>query len=84
MKCKNNIDMARINDLVRLPILEAQRSAITIINECSYKNGAKRIRVLEDIKKARRSSEVARILCYVILAGEGLSVINAPWQKEFA
>lgn len=81
---KTNIDMTRVDNLIKLPLRESQREAIAIINECSYKNGAKKMRIIRDIEAANRPREIGRILCYMILAGEGLSVVNAPWQKDFA
>lgn len=73
-----------INSLASDVLEVAQAKALKILDEYKFRNGSKKIRLIEDIKKSRKAVEVCRIMYYTVLAGEGLSVINGNWQKEYA
>lgn len=75
---------AEVNLLATMSLLDAQREAIGILGKMKFKNAAKKVRLTQDISRARRATEVCRIMYYTILAGEGLSVVGGKWQTEFA
>lgn len=79
-----NLSEENISGLVKMSLNDARRISIDLIKECSFKNGAKRVRLISDISKAKSSSEICRIMYYTLLAGEGLSVTNSGWQKQYA
>lgn len=80
------MDVSKINSLATETLQEAQSNAVALLDTCTFHNIAKKFRLIEDIKKARKSAEVCRIIYYTYLAGEGLSVLygKGTWQKDFA
>lgn len=75
-----------INAMATDTLDTAIRNAVTLLNEFSFKNQAKKFRLIEDIRSARKASDVCRIMYYSVLAGEGLSVVmgTGTWQKDYA
>lgn len=78
------LDTNAINSLERQPLPEAIKNALDMIERISFKNGAKKARLIHDIKLARRASEVCRIMYFTVLAGEGLAVTGSQWQRQYA
>ena len=78
------LDTNQINDLVTLSLEDSQTKALEMLNQCTFKNGSKKVHLQRDIQKARKAEEVCRIMYFTYLAGEGLSVTGSEWQKNYA
>ena len=84
MHASELLDSNKINELVNLDLADAQANAISMMSAPNFKiKAAKKAQLIEDIKNARRSSEVCRIMYYTYLAGEGLSVVGSKWQEKY-
>lgn len=80
---KFEIDMEQINSLVNKKLDDAKRISLDIIEKCKFKNITKKTHLIHDIEKAPTSNEVCRIMYFMVLAGEGLSVTGSEWQKKY-
>ena len=81
---KEQLDTDQINDLINLPLHQAQANALSMISGSQFKvKAAKKNRLNYDIRKARSSDEVCRIMYYTYLAGTGLGVTGSSWQSHY-
>lgn len=66
--------------LEKMDLLSAQNTAIEIIENSSTKK-SKISHLVHDIRKARSSREVQRIMWNTYLAGTGFGLLDSGWQK---
>jgi len=66
--------------LETLPLDQAQAQAIEILKGTKTKP-AKLNNLIRDVKRAKSSKEVQRIMWNTLLAGTGFGTVDSPWQK---
>lgn len=72
-----------LRTLPTLSLEAAQEQVCALIEEGSTKP-SKKAGLIRDVRRAKTSAEVARIMYNAMLAGSGLGVTNSSWQKLHA
>jgi hypothetical protein len=77
---ENEWDGDFLRSIPSMSLDQAQKEVCALI-ESGTTRPSKKAHLIRDIKKARSSAEVSRIMYNAMLAGSGLGTVNSPWQK---
>ena len=75
------MNVESLNSLEHLPLDQAQRSAISMLDKNT--KPTRLLRLKHDIMKARTAREVMRIMWNAYMAGTGYAVPTSHWQKHY-
>lgn len=74
------VDTSSYNTIGQMSLQESRLAGVAIVDESKMKHSTK-CRLIRDLEKASKSTEVERILWMAALSAEGLSSMDSTWNK---